>query len=61
MSFYHSDSGPLHQGSQPGESSPHIYFTSSSGGEDQAEEQTDSASESGAKEQVEDGLEESEL
>lgn len=32
MGYYHSESGPLHQGSQPGDYGKHIYFNPSSGG-----------------------------
>ena len=60
MGYWHGESGAIHQGSQPAENgSKHIYFNSG-GGKDQSQDQTDSASESGAKEQVATGIEESE-
>jgi hypothetical protein len=58
MGYYHG-SGPLHQGEQPGDMGTHIYF-GSKGGKNQAGEQSDAASKSGGKEQVETGLEENE-
>lgn len=57
MGYYHSESGPLHQGEQPGDKSAHIYFGDSKGGNEQASQQSKAAAESGAKEQVEDGTE----
>jgi hypothetical protein len=60
MGYWHGEGGAIHQGSQPAENgSEHIYFNSG-GGKDQSQDQTDSASESGAKEQVATGIEESE-
>jgi hypothetical protein len=60
MGYWHGEGGPIHQGTQPAEDgSKHIYFNSG-GGKSQSQDQTDSASESGAKEQVAVGMEESE-
>ncbi len=60
MGYWHGESGPIHQGSQPNKDvSKHIYFDSG-GGKEQSQDQTDAASESGAKEQVATGIEESE-
>jgi hypothetical protein len=45
MGYNHSESGPLHQGKQPGDyGGKHIYFTSGDGG--QSEEQSDAAGKS---------------
>jgi hypothetical protein len=60
MGYWHGEAGPIHQGSLPAEDvGKHIYFDSG-GGKEQAEDQADSATESGAKEQVATGMEESE-
>jgi len=58
MGYWHGD-GPIHQGPQPAEGgSKHIFFDSG-GGKEQSDEQSSAASQSGAKEQVATGIEES--
>lgn len=56
MGYYHSESGPLHQGSQPGDYGKHIYFSPSSGGGGGGSAEQSSAEGKSSEENIEENI-----